>query len=175
MYATTNSLAHSGCFPVPAADSSLLVGRLVMEIPSISPLTRRHNSQSASRPGGFSLLEMMIVIAVALIVASITIPIYSTAVTRTREAVLRDHLYTMRSLIEEFIRDNGRAPLRLQELVDKGYLGRLPTDPFTGSNETWRETKEDEPLSPEQTSLGIVDVHSGSDQVSVDGTAYSSW
>jgi general secretion pathway protein G len=118
---------------------------------------------------------MMIVIAVALIVASFTIPIYSTAVTRTHEAVLRDHLYTMRSLIEEFIRDNGRAPLRLQELVDKGYLGRLPTDPFTGSNETWRETKEDEPLSPEQTSLGIVDVHSGSDQVSVDGTAYSSW
>jgi general secretion pathway protein G len=118
---------------------------------------------------------MMIVIAVALIVASIATPVFTTAIVRTREAVLRDHLYTMRSLIEEFIRDNGRAPLRLQELVDKGYLGRLPTDPFTGSNETWRETKEDEPLSPAQTSLGIVDVHSGSDQLSLDGTAYSSW
>ncbi len=59
--------------------------------------------------------------------------------------------------------------------MDKGYLGRLPTDPFTGSNETWRETKEDEPLSPTQTSLGIVDVHSGSDQLSLDGTPYSNW
>jgi general secretion pathway protein G len=130
---------------------------------------------AGTHPEGFLLLEMMIVIAVALIVASITIPTYSTAVTRTREAVLRDHLFTLRNLIDEFTRDNGRAPLRLEELVEKGYLGRLPTDPFTGSNETWRETKEDEPLSPENTSLGIVDVHSGSDQLSLEGTPYGSW
>jgi general secretion pathway protein G len=70
-----------------------------------------------------------------------------------------------------------RGPLRLKELVQKGYLGRLPTDPFTGSNPSadGQETKEDAPLSPSQTSLGIEDVHSGSSQLSLEGTAYSSW
>jgi general secretion pathway protein G len=65
-------------------------------------------------------------------VASIATPIYQTCATRTRETVLRDHLFTLRSLIDRFTLDNGRAPLRLEELVEKGYLGKLPTDPFTG-------------------------------------------
>jgi len=94
---------------------------------------------------------------------------------RAREAVLRDHLFTLHSLIDRFTLDNGRAPARLEELVEGGYLGRIPTDPFTGSNETWQEEKEDAPLSPKQTALGIVDVHSGSDQVSLEGTPYSGW
>jgi general secretion pathway protein G len=59
--------------------------------------------------------------------------------------------------------------------VEKGYLGRIPTDPFTGSSETWQEEKEDAPLSPTQTALGIVDVHSGSNLVSLEGTPYSAW
>ena len=115
------------------------------------------------------------VVTVILIVASISAPIYMTAVVRAREAVLRDHLFTLRALIDRFTLDNGRAPLQLDELVQKGYLGRIPTDPFTGSNETWQEEKEDAPLSPKQTSLGIVDVHSGSNLVSLEGTPYSSW
>jgi general secretion pathway protein G len=72
-------------------------------------------------------------------------------------------------------RPTDRAPLRLEELVEKGYLGRLPTDPLTGSNQTWHEVKEDAPLSPTQSSLGIVDVHSGSNQLSLEGIPYSSW
>jgi general secretion pathway protein G len=118
---------------------------------------------------------MMMVVTVILIVASIATPIYQTCATRVREAVLRDHLFTLRSLIDQFTRDNGRAPLRLEELVEKGYLGRLPTDPFTGSNETWQEVKEESPLSPAQTSLGIADVRSGSSALSLEGTPYSSW
>jgi len=134
-----------------------------------------HNTQSAGRPEGFSLLEMMMVVTVILIVASISAPIYMTAVVRTREAVLADHLFTLRALIDRFTLDNGRAPALLQEIVEKGYLGRVPTDPFTGSSETWQETKEDTPLSPTQTALGIVDVHSGSNQLSLEGTPYSTW
>jgi general secretion pathway protein G len=88
---------------------------------------------------------------------------------------LRDHLFTLRALIDRFTLDNGRAPLRLQELVEKGYLGRLPTDPFTGSNQTWQEVKEDAPLSPQQPSVGIKDVHSASNALSLEGTPYSSW
>jgi general secretion pathway protein G len=134
-----------------------------------------HCTQSADHPESFSLLEMMMVVTLILIVVSIATPIYRTCEIRTREAVLRDHLYSLRALIDRFTLDNGHAPLRLEELVEKGYLGRLPTDPFTGSNQTWQETKEDAPLSPEQTSLGIVDVHSGSSALSLEGTPYSSW
>jgi general secretion pathway protein G len=146
-----------------------------MRIPPIRPHARRHGRKSADRAEGFSLLEMMMVVTVILIVASISTPIYTTCVVRAREAVLADHLFTLRALIDRFTLDKGRAPLRLEELVEKGYLGRLPTDPFTGSNETWQETREDAPLSPSQTSLGIVDMHSGSNLVSLQGTPYSTW
>jgi len=146
-----------------------------MESASIGHLMSRPENRGANRPEGFSLLEMMMVVTVILIVASISVPIYTTCVVRAREAVLRDHLFTLRSLIDRFTLDNGRAPARLEELVEGGYLGRIPTDPFTGSNETWQEEKEDAPLSPKQTALGIVDVHSGSDQVSLEGTPYSGW
>ena len=145
----------------------------------VSPVIDQVKSQSEAddghRPGGFSLLEMMMVVTLILIVVSIATPIYRTVTVRTREAVLRDHLYSLRALIDRFTLDNGRAPLRLEELVEKRYLGRLPTDPFTGSNETWQEVKEDAPLSPAQATLGIIDVHSGSNDLALDGTPYSSW
>jgi general secretion pathway protein G len=102
-----------------------------MDRPSICPLTCRHNAVAGPRPQGFSLLEMMMVVTLILIVASIATPIYQTCATRAREAVLRDHLFTLRALIDRFTLDNDRAPLRLQKLVEKGYLGRLPTDPFS--------------------------------------------
>ena len=146
-----------------------------MKIASQGRFLHRPKPQSPDRPGGFSLLEMMMVVTVILIIASFATPIYMTAVVRAREAVLADHLYTLRYLIDRFTLDNGRSPAHLQELVEKGYLGRLPTDPFTGSNETWQEVKEAAPLSPKQTSLGIEDVHSGSNQLSLEGTPYSSW
>ena len=146
-----------------------------MQSASIGRLTHRPKGKSTKRPEGFSLLEMMMVVTVILIVASIATPIYMTCAVRAREAVLADHLFTLRALIDRFTLDNGRAPSQLDELVEKGYLGRIPTDPFTGSNETWQETKEDAPLSPKQTSLGIVDVHSGSNALSLEGTPYSSW
>jgi general secretion pathway protein G len=118
---------------------------------------------------------MMLVITLILIVASISTPYYRTAVVRAREAVLRDDLFTLRHLINRFTLDFGRSPAHLEELVTKGYLGTLPTDPFTGSNETWQEVKEATPASPQQTSLGIEDVHSGSSELALDGTAYSGW
>jgi general secretion pathway protein G len=151
------------------------VGGDDMEIAPVARLLYRPNAKSPHRPEGFSLLEMTMVVTLILIIASIATPIYRSVVVRAREAVLRDHLFTLRALIDRFTLDSGRAPVRLEELVEKGYLGRLPTDPFTGSNETWQEVKEDAPLSATQTSLGIQDVHSGSDALSLDGTPYSSW
>jgi general secretion pathway protein G len=86
--------------------------------------------------GAFLLLEMMMVVTLILILATISAPIYQTAILRAREAVLRDHLFTLRPQIDRFTLDNQRAPASLEELVEKGYLGSIPRDPFTGSSET---------------------------------------
>ena len=146
-----------------------------MDSSSLHQVTRRHDAQGRRRMQGLSLLEMMMVVTLILIIASISMPFYRTAVLRAREAVLADHLYTLRYLIDRFTVDNGRSPVHLEELVEKGYLGRLPTDPFTGSNQTWEEVQETSPPSPTQKYLGIIDVHSGSDELSLAGTPYSSW
>jgi len=118
----------------------------------------------------------MVVITLILILASFAMPMYHTAVIHAREAVLRDDLFTLRKLIDEFTIDKQRPPTSLDELVDAGYLrGGIPVDPFTASNQTWRTDIEDVPISADQAAAGIVDVHSGSDDISLDGTPYSSW
>ncbi len=125
---------------------------------------------------GFSLLEMMTVISLILILATLAMPMYHTVVVRAREVTLRDDLFTLRSQIDRFTHDYERGPSSLDELVEKEYLGAVPTDPFTGSNETWQLETETTPLSIDDSApLGIVDVHSGCEDNSLDGTPYSSW
>ena len=131
-------------------------------------------SDSATR--GFTLLELMVVITVLLILATMSMPIFQLAIVRAREAVLKDDLYTMRKLVDEYTLDKQQPPATLDDLVEAGYLrGGIPVDPFTGSNETWQTDVEEVPTGPSQASSGIVDVHSGSDGTALDGTAYSSW
>ena len=129
-----------------------------------------------SGKGGFTLLELMVVLTLILILAAIAAPNYRVAIVRAREAVLKDDLFTMRKLIDQYTLDKNQPPESLDDLVQAGYLrGGLPTDPFTGSNQTWQVDIEEVPLSPEQTVPGVVDVHSGSGAESLDGTPYSSW
>jgi general secretion pathway protein G len=118
----------------------------------------------------------MIVITIILILATFAMPMYHVAVVHAREAVLRDDLFTMRKLIDEYTIDKQQPPTSLDALVDGGYLrGGIPVDPFTDSNQTWKTDTEDVPISPDQSTAGIVDVHSGSYDTALDGTAYSSW
>lgn len=125
---------------------------------------------------GFTLLELMMVLTLILILASFALPTYHVATVRAREAVLRDDLYTMRTLIDQFTLDKQRPPQSLEELVEAGYLrGGVPVDPFTRSNETWQVDIEEVPVGGSQALPGIVDVHSGSDEISLDGTPYNSW
>jgi len=129
-----------------------------------------------SNTRAFTLLELMVVITVLLILATMSMPIFQLAIVHAREAVLKDDLYTLRKLIDEYTLDKQHPPSSLDELVDAGYLrGGIPVDPFTGSNDTWKTDVEDVPLNPTQAASGIVDVHSGSDQTALDGTLYSSW
>ena len=125
---------------------------------------------------GFTLLELMIVMTLILILATMAVPAYMQSVQRAKEAVLRDDLYTMRSLIDQFTLDKNRPPQSLDELVEEHYLrGGIPVDPMTRTNETWQTVTEDVAISPQQSMPGIVDVHSGSENISLDGTPYSSW
>ncbi len=126
---------------------------------------------------GFTLIELLVVMALIGIVASIALPQFKGTTLRARETVLKENLYQMRRVIDQFYVDKKRYPKSLQELVDEGYLRTIPEDPITRSKDTWvlirEEPKENEYLLEEER--GIIDVKSGSDKVSSEGTPYSSW
>jgi len=124
---------------------------------------------------GFTLIELMIVISIVLILIAIAVPMYQQSVIHAKEAVLRQDLKTMRDQIDNYTMDKEKAPQSLQDLVEAGYLRKIPRDPFTGSEETWQVENSDTLISLDQTEPGISDVHSGSNLVGTDGTAYSSW
>jgi len=123
---------------------------------------------------GFTLLEIMIVLTIIAILASIAVPMYQSVILRTREAVLHDSLYTLRSLVDAYTADKRAAPQALQDLVDAGYLREIPEDPMTSSATTW-VLEFGEAMIPGQVTTGIIDVHSGSSEISSEGTPYSDW
>jgi general secretion pathway protein G len=124
---------------------------------------------------GFTLIELMVVIAIMIILLSLAMPRYSKSILHAQETALKEDLYNMRSVIDQYTLDKQKAPQSLQDLVDAGYLKQLPLDPFTKSRDSWVPVTDDSILSPDQTQPGIMDVHSGSDLTSTEGTAYSTW
>lgn len=124
---------------------------------------------------GFTLIELMIVMAIIVILVSISIPYYQKSILRAKESVLRNNLFTMRTVLDEYTYDKQKAPQTLQDLVGEGYLREVPRDPITGGNSAWKTVMEDAGQSVNQNEPGIFDVHSGSDKMSLDGTPYSEW
>jgi general secretion pathway protein G len=123
---------------------------------------------------GFTMIEMIIVIAIISILASIAAANYQHSVWRAREAVLRNDLFTLRSSIDQYTLDKQKAPQSLDDLVTAGYIKSMPKDPITNSLD-WVTVQEDTLMAIDQTAPGIVDVHSGSSTASTDGTVYSTW
>ena len=136
---------------------------------------RRKFRRSRLKTAGFTLIELMIVISMILILMSVAIPLYNQSIMRAREAVLRQNLFTMRSVIDQYSMDKQKAPQSLDDLVQAGYLKQIPTDPMTNSKDTWQTVQEDVLVSVDQNQPGITDVHSGSEANGSDGTAYNTW
>ena len=124
---------------------------------------------------GFTLIELMIVMAIIGILATLAIPSYVTAIKHAREAVLKEDLHIMRAAIESYTMDKGKAPQSLDDLVQSGYLKSMPEDPMTHSTDTWVPDTSDSMYSLDESEPGIDDVHSGSEETGSDGQPYSSW
>lgn len=127
-----------------------------------------------ARMRGFTFVELMVVITIVVILVTMAIPIYSNTIKRSKESVLKQNLFTLRTVIDNYTYDKQKAPQSLQDLVRDGYLRDVPVDPLTGNNQ-WRTIMEDAAQSVNQSEPGIFDVRSNSDKNSLDGTPYSEW
>jgi general secretion pathway protein G len=132
-------------------------------------------SGSAARLGrvgrderGFTLFELLTVLTIAAILTAAAEPVYHTNIRRSKEAALKQDLFVMRDMLDQYRADRGRYPKTLEDIVETGYLRQLPTDPFTHSERSWQ-------IMRQPDDQGIYDVHSGSEFVALDGTPYNGW
>lgn len=129
-----------------------------------------------TRSRGFTLIELMIVISIILILVSVALPAYNQSIWRARESVLKQNLFSLRSVISQYTLDKQKAPQSLEDLVSAGYFKQIPNDPMTGRNDTWTVEEETDTITTvDQQEPGIYDVHSGSTATGSDGTAYNTW
>ncbi len=155
-------------------ERSTPIGRLV----SISGFRSRTANTRSARPrhaAGFTLVELMVVMLIIAILASVAIPAYIASIRAAKEAVLKENLHVMRDAIDAYTGDKEKAPQTLDDLVSAGYLKAVPKDPMTASNSTWVPTMDDTLQNVDQTDPGMTDVHSGSDQPGSDGQPYNTW
>lgn len=124
---------------------------------------------------GFTLLELIVVMTIIGILATLAIPSFVGAMKSAREAVLKEDLHVMRAAIDSYTMDKQKAPQSLDDLIQDGYLRSIPEDPMTHSKDTWVTDTSDALHSLDQTDPGIDDVHSGSQETGSDGQPYSAW
>jgi len=124
---------------------------------------------------GFTLIELMIVMAIIGILITLAIPSFVGAIRHAREAALKEDLQTMRTAIDTYTMDKQKGPQSLDDLIQDGYLRAIPEDPMTRSKDTWVTESSDSMVSLDETEPGITDVHSGSTDTGTDGQPYSSW
>lgn len=133
-----------------------------------------HDTVSGNRHSprrGFTLIEVMVVMAIVLTILSIAVPMYTTSMIRAKESVLKSNLFTLRSVIDHYTYDKEAPPQTLEDLVFEGYLRRVPIDPFTETSDSWEVITD---MGPTGES-GVFDIKSGSDRIGLDGSAYNEW
>ena len=135
---------------------------------------RLRAARASKRYEGYTLIELIIVMAIISVLLSLAVPFYQKSLQRTKETLLKNNLMTLRLVIDEYTIDKQKAPQSLQDLVSEGYLRAVPIDPMTG-NDQWYTIMEDAISVVNQTQPGIFDVRSYSNQKSLEGTLYSAW
>jgi len=142
-------------------------------------VVRFHRGRDLSNRGAkdpaFTLIELLVVVTLIVVLAGIGLATYSTSITKSKEAVLKEDLFRMRDAIDQYHADKGNYPASLDELVSNGYMRKLPDDPFTGSASTWQTTPAELDASNPTAEPGLFDVKSGSEQTALDGSKYSDW
>ena len=137
-----------------------------------SGLARRGRQAAA----GFTLIELMVVVALISVLAGMGVVQYRNTVLRAKEAVLKEDLFRMRDAIDQYYADKAKYPASLETLVEEGYLRQIPKDPMTDSSETWvMVPAEFDPDTDPTAEVGIFDVKSGSERTSWDGSRYADW
>lgn len=136
-------------------------------------LDRRRSRRGGE--GGFTLIELIIVMTIIGLLTAIAIPSYLTSVKKAREAVLREDLHTLRGAIDSYTVDKEKAPQSLDDLVQAGYIKAIPVDPMTNKSDTWITSQSDTLTNINETQGGIDDVHSGSESLASTGGTYNSW
>jgi general secretion pathway protein G len=124
---------------------------------------------------GFTLIELMVVVALISVLAGMGVVMYRNSVVRTKEAVLREDLFRMRDAIDQYYADKAKYPASLEALVSDGYLRKVPTDPITNSSETWVTVPSEPDPGDPTAEVGIFDVKSGAEGTSIDGSSYADW
>lgn len=124
---------------------------------------------------GFTLLELIVVMIIIGTLAAIAVPAFAHHMKVAREAVLKEDLHTMRQAIDSYTVDKQKAPQTLDDVVTAGYLKTMPVDPVTHRADTWIGQRSDSYQNVDETSTGINDVHSSSQEASTEGPVYSTW
>ena len=126
---------------------------------------------------GFTLLELLIVVALIGIIAALAVPQFKNTPLKAKEAVLKEDLYILRDVIDQHFTDKGKYPSTLQDLVDAGYIRKIPVDPITGSSESWviETVPASEGEDAGEDNGGVYDIHSGAPGTALDGTSYAEW
>jgi general secretion pathway protein G len=124
---------------------------------------------------GFTLIELMVVVSLVMLLATIGMAQYRNSIVFSRESVLKEDLFRIRDAIDQYYADKGQYPSTLDALVSDGYLRKIPEDPFTKSSSSWQTVPaEPDPNNP-TAEAGVYDVKSGSDATAIDGTKYGEW
>jgi general secretion pathway protein G len=121
------------------------------------------------------MVELLVVISIIVILAAMGMAQYRNSIIRAREAVLKEDLFRMRDVIDQYYADKMKYPSALEDLVTEGYLRELPVDPFTNSEETWQAVNAELNVNDATAQPGIYDVKSGAEGSSLEGTSYSDW
>ena len=138
----------------------------------LRPSSTRRSRHAAA---GFTLIELMVVIALISVLAGMGVVMYRNSIKRTQEAVLREDLFRMRDAIDQYYADKAKYPASLEALVAEGYLRQIPRDPITNSSETWVTVPSEPDPGDPTAEVGIFDVKSGAEGTSIDGSPYADW